>query len=142
MKIQKVLKLTKPRIIRCFELIILAKLDPKDPVVHQRFGQEIKKKLQQQLTKNILAPYFQIENFQPQSSMFINPYQTNHQEMVFGQPYEERKPVCCQGDGMLFCLKDPRDIFGVQMQQGFIGGNHHPNAGSSLISKNGGGHAG
>jgi len=39
------LKLTKPRIIRCFELIVLVKLDPKDGLVHQRFGQEIKKKL-------------------------------------------------------------------------------------------------
>jgi hypothetical protein len=42
----KKLKLPKQRIIRCFELIMLAKLDPNDPVVHQRFGQEIKKKLQ------------------------------------------------------------------------------------------------
>ena len=31
---------------RCFELIILARLDPKDALVHQRFGSEIKKKLQ------------------------------------------------------------------------------------------------
>ena len=31
MLIMKELKLTKPRIIRCFELIVLAKLDPKDP---------------------------------------------------------------------------------------------------------------
>jgi len=45
-KITKKLKLTKQRIIRCFELIILAKLDPKDALVHQRFGSEIKKKLQ------------------------------------------------------------------------------------------------
>ena len=44
-KIQKVLKLTKPRIIRCFELVVLALLDPKDNVVHYKFGQEIKKKL-------------------------------------------------------------------------------------------------
>ena len=33
-KITKKLKLTKQRIIRCFELIVLAKLDPKDAVVH------------------------------------------------------------------------------------------------------------
>jgi histone acetyltransferase 1 len=44
-KIIKKLKLTKQRIIRCFELIILARLDPKDALVHQRFGSEIKKKL-------------------------------------------------------------------------------------------------
>lgn len=76
--------------------------------------------------------------------MFINPYQSNHQEMVFGQAYEEKKPICCQGDGMLFCLKDPTDIFGMHtsLQRGFLGSGHHPNAGSSLISKNGGGHAG
>ena len=46
-QIMKKLKLTKQRVIRCFELIMLAKLDPKDALVHQRFGQEIKKKLQQ-----------------------------------------------------------------------------------------------
>jgi hypothetical protein len=33
-KIEKELKLTKPRIIRCFELIVLAKLDAKDAIVH------------------------------------------------------------------------------------------------------------
>jgi hypothetical protein len=43
--ISKKLKLPKQRILRCFALIILAKLDPKDAQVHQRFGQEIKKKL-------------------------------------------------------------------------------------------------
>jgi hypothetical protein len=45
MQISKKLKLQKQRIIRCFEMIILAKLDPNDAIVHQKFGQEIKKKL-------------------------------------------------------------------------------------------------
>jgi hypothetical protein len=36
--IMKKLKLSKQRIIRCFELIMLAKLDPKDAIVHQKFG--------------------------------------------------------------------------------------------------------
>lgn len=35
---QRRLKLTKTRIIRCFELMILAKLDPNDHQVHLRFG--------------------------------------------------------------------------------------------------------
>ena len=43
--ISKKLKLPKQRILRCFALIILSKLDPKDAQVHLRFGQEIKKKL-------------------------------------------------------------------------------------------------
>lgn len=146
MQIQKVLKLTKPRIIRCFELIVLAKLDPKDSLVHQRFGQEIKKKLQQQLTKNILAPYFQIENFQPQSNVFINSSTQNAQDVMFGPPLNEDRRNCCQGDGLLFCLKEPQSYQHVevknidQQQPSYFGSNDQP--GSSLISKHGGGHAG
>jgi hypothetical protein len=107
----KKLKLTKQRVIRCFELVMLAKLDPKDALVHQRFGQEIKKKLQQQLTKNMLAPYFCIENFQPQSSMFIH-----HQldsSFLNTQAYEEfnKRKSCCSGDGVLLCLKESDERF-------------------------------
>lgn len=110
-QIMKKLKLSKQRVIRCFELIMLAKLDPKDALVHQRFGQEIKKKLQQQLTKNILAPYFCIENFQPQSSMFIH-----HQldsSFLNAQAYEEfnKRKSCCSGDGVLLCLKESDERF-------------------------------
>lgn len=94
--------MTKQRIKRCYELIVLAKLDPKDAQVHQRFGQEIKKKLQQQLTKNILAPYFQIENFQPQTSMFLNTNTDfNNQEC--------KKGCCCDGSGDLICLQSPEN---------------------------------
>lgn len=101
MQIQKELKLTKPRIIRCFEMIVLAKLDPKDSQVHARFGQEIKKKLQQQLTKNILAPYFQIENFQPQTNMFINQTSVHNEQIMHSG---DRQINCCKGDGQLLCL--------------------------------------
>lgn len=36
--IQSVLKLKKQNILRCFELIILAKLDKKDPIVQMKFA--------------------------------------------------------------------------------------------------------
>jgi len=52
------LKLKKQNILRCFELVILAKLDPKDPVVHQKFAQEVKRKFYYQMNKNLLQPYF------------------------------------------------------------------------------------
>ena len=34
LQIMKTLKLTKQRVIRCFEIVVLAKLDPNDPLVH------------------------------------------------------------------------------------------------------------
>jgi len=34
LEIQEELKLKKQNILRCFELVILSKLDPKDPIVH------------------------------------------------------------------------------------------------------------
>lgn len=52
--IQQVLKLKKQNILRCFELAILSKLDPKDPIVHQKFAQEVKKKFYYQMNKNLL----------------------------------------------------------------------------------------
>ena len=57
------MKLKKQNILRCFELVILSKLDPKDLVVHQKFAQEVKRKFYYQMNKNLLQPYFQLDCF-------------------------------------------------------------------------------
>ena len=118
-RIQKILKLSKQRIMRCFEIIVLAKLDPHDAQVHQRFGQEIKKKLQQQLTKDILAPYFCIENFQPQTGLLMtqqqNSYYTGGQNLDQGS----KRQKCCHGDGELICLQKQSHFDAQKLSAGY-----------------------
>eukprot|EP00347_Sterkiella_histriomuscorum_P014339 403361250 len=91
--IQSLLKLKKQNILRCFELLILAKLDTKDPVVHQKFAQEVKRKFYYQMNKNLLQPYFQLENFY---GNIISSSQQTHEEL---NPVKKEQIKCCDGFG-------------------------------------------
>ncbi|CDW89701.1 mannose-1-phosphate guanylyltransferase [Stylonychia lemnae] len=93
--IQSLLKLKKQNILRCFELLILAKLDRKDPVVHQKFAQEVKRKFYYQMNKNLLQPYFQLESFYGNIIPTANSIADEHGNVNL-KPSQKQ---CCDGFG-------------------------------------------
>lgn len=68
------LKLPKDNILRCFELLLLAYLEPNDSKVHEAYRKSVLKKFAD--FRDLLKPYFRFENFAERSMYTINdPYE-------------------------------------------------------------------
>lgn len=68
--IRNKLKLTKDNILRCFELLLLAFLDPNDAKVHEAYRRSVLKRFAD--CRDLLKPYFRFENFADRSMFTIN----------------------------------------------------------------------
>ena len=64
------LKLTKDNILRCFELLLLAHLDPNDGKVHEAYRKSVLRRFAD--CRELLTPYFRFENFADRSLFTIN----------------------------------------------------------------------
>lgn len=64
------LKLRKDNIMRCFELILIAHLDPNDSKVHEVYRKNVLKRFSE--CRDLLHPYFRFENFADRSMFTIN----------------------------------------------------------------------
>jgi hypothetical protein len=69
-QIKTKLKLTKDNILRCFELLLLAFLDPNDGKVHEVYRRSVLKRFAD--CRELLTPYFRFENFADRSMFTIN----------------------------------------------------------------------
>jgi len=56
--------------MRCFELILLAHLDPNDGKVHEVYRKNVLKRFAE--CRDLLQPYFRFENFADRSMFSIN----------------------------------------------------------------------
>ena len=73
-QIKTKLKLPKDNILRCFELLLLAHLDPNDSKVHEAYRKSVLKRFAD--FRDLLKPYFRFENFSERSLLTINdPYE-------------------------------------------------------------------
>lgn len=91
------LKLPKDNILRCFELLLLAHLDPNDSKVHEAYRKSVLKRFAD--FRDLLKPYFRFENFSERSMLTIN------------DPYEQDAKLrekCCLGNGQLTCFETSR----------------------------------
>jgi len=68
--IRNKLKLHKDNILRCFELLLLAFLDPNDGKVHEAYRRSVLKRFAD--CRELLRPYFRFENFADRSMYTIN----------------------------------------------------------------------
>jgi len=94
------LKLSKDNILRCFELLLLAFLDPNDAKVHEAYRKSVLKRFAD--CRDLLKPYFRFENFADRSMFTIND---------LGEQDARLREKCCNGTGQLACLQSRRLIF-------------------------------
>jgi hypothetical protein len=87
------LKLPKDNILRCFELLLLAFLDPNDSKVHEAYRRSVLKRFAD--CRDLLRPYFRFENFADRSMFTIND---------LGEQDAKLREKCCIGNGKLACL--------------------------------------
>jgi hypothetical protein len=91
------LKLPKETILRCFELLLLAFLDPNDGKVHEAYRRSVLKRFAE--CRELLKPYFRFENFADRSMYSIND---------LGEQDAKLREKCCIGNGQLACLMNRR----------------------------------
>jgi hypothetical protein len=91
------LKLPKETIFRCFELLLLAFLDPNDSKVHEAYRRNVLKRFAE--CRELLKPYFRFENFADRSMYTIND---------LGEQDAKLREKCCIGNGQLACLLNNR----------------------------------
>ena len=87
-QIRQKLKLRKDNILRCFELLLLAFLDPSDGKLHKAYRRSVLKRFAD--CRELLKPYFRFENFADRSMFTIN------------DPVEQDAQLrekCCLGNG-------------------------------------------
>lgn len=87
------LKLRKDNIQRCFELLLLAHLDPHDGKAHEAYRKNVLKRFAE--CRDLLRPYFRFENFADRSMFTINDLREQHATL---------REKCCVGNGRLTCL--------------------------------------
>ena len=87
------LKLKKENIQRCFELLLVACLDPDDKAVHEAYRKYVLRKFAE--SRDLLLPYFKFENFADRSILSVNNVPTHNTRL---------RDSCCLGDGQLSCL--------------------------------------
>lgn len=87
------LKLRKDNIQRCFELLLLAHLDPNDGKVHEAYRKNVLKRFAE--CRDLLRPYFRFENFADRSMFTINDLR---------EQFATLREKCCVGNGRLTCL--------------------------------------
>jgi hypothetical protein len=69
-EIRTKLKLRKDNIMRCFELLLIAHLDPADSKVQELYRKTVLKRFAE--CRDLLRPYFTFENFADRSMFTIN----------------------------------------------------------------------
>ena len=69
-EIRTKLKLKKENILRCFELLQIACLDPNDADLHEAYRKYVLRKFTE--SRDLLLPYFKFENFAEQSMYTFN----------------------------------------------------------------------
>ena len=92
-EIRSKLKLRKDNVMRCFELLLLAHLDPNCGKVHEAYRKSVLKRFAE--CRDLLRPYFRFENFADRSMFTIN-------DPV--EQYAKLREKCCIGNGQLSCL--------------------------------------
>ena len=92
-QIKAKLKLKKENIVRCFELLQIACLDPNDQDVHEMYRRYVLRKFAE--SRDLLLPYFKFENFADRSLFSINNQVTQNTRLT---------EKCCLGNGQLSCL--------------------------------------
>lgn len=92
-EIRSKLKLRKDNVMRCFELLLLAHLDPNDSKLHETYRKTVLKRFAE--CRELLRPYFTFENFADRSMYSINDPD---------EQYAKLREECCNGNGQLACL--------------------------------------
>lgn len=93
------LKLSKDNVLRCFELLLLAFLDPNDGKVHEAYRRSVLRRFAD--CRELLKPYFRFENFADRSMYTIND---------LGEQDAKLREKCCIGNGQLACLMSRRVV--------------------------------
>lgn len=88
--IKQKLKLSKDNILRCFELLLIAFLDPNDGKVHEAYRKSVLKRFAE--CRDLLTPYFRFENFADRSVYTINDPDEQDAKL---------REKCCYGNGQL-----------------------------------------
>jgi hypothetical protein len=96
--IRQKLKLTKDNVLRCFELLLLAHLDPHDGKLHEAYRKSVLKRFAE--CRDLLRPYFRFENFADRTLYTINDLSEQDARL---------REKCCLGDGQLACLVQRRN---------------------------------
>lgn len=92
-EIRTKLKLKKDNVLRCFELLQIACLNPADAELHEAYRKYVLRKFTE--SRDLLMPYFNYENFAEQSM-----YTFNRQIRQDCRIVEK----CCLGNGQLSCM--------------------------------------
>ncbi len=69
-EIRAKIKLKKENVLRCFELLQIACLDPHDADLHEAYRKYVLRKFTE--SRDLLLPYFKFENFAEQSMYTFN----------------------------------------------------------------------
>lgn len=96
------LKLRKDNVMRCFELLLLAHLDPNDSKLQEAYRKSVLKRLCEY--RELLRPYFTFENFNDRSMYSINDP---------SDQYATLREKCCNGFGQLPCFVNQTNSNGV-----------------------------
>lgn len=84
--------------LRCFELLLLAHLDPHDGKLHEAYRKSVLKRFAE--CRDLLRPYFRFENFADRTLYTINDLSEQDARL---------REKCCLGDGQLACLVQRRN---------------------------------
>ena len=87
------LKLKKENVLRCFELLQIACLDPADSDLHEAYRKYVLRKFTE--SRDLLMPYFKFEDFAEQSMYSFNRQIRQDHRIV---------DPCCLGNGQLKCM--------------------------------------
>jgi len=87
-EIRTKLKLKKDNVLRCFELLQIACLNPADAELHEAYRKYVLRKFTE--SRDLLMPYFKFENFAEQSMYTFNKQVRQDCRIV---------EKCCLGNG-------------------------------------------
>ena len=97
-EIRTKIKLKKENVLRCFELLQIACLDPDDSDLHEAYRKYVLRKFTE--SRDLLLPYFKFENFAEQSMYTFNKQVKQEHRIV---------EKCCLGNGQLTCMVGSND---------------------------------
>lgn len=87
-EIRNKIKLKKENVLRCFELLQIACLDPYDADLHEAYRKYVLRKFTE--SRDLLLPYFKFENFAEQSMYTFNKQIKQEHRII---------EKCCLGNG-------------------------------------------
>ncbi len=101
-EIRTKIKLKKENVLRCFELLQIACLDPHDADLHEAYRKYVLRKFTE--SRDLLLPYFKFENFAEQSMYTFNKQVKQEHRII---------EKCCLGNGQLTCMADSFEQSGM-----------------------------